>query len=622
MTYRWLNLGFLLLVALAVGACAAQQQPLFGTGSAESANRAAVEDYTTPHPVLSDIRVRQAIAHCIDRDALLAAVYPYVEDKTALRMDSFLPKTHWAYGGPYQDYDYDVETGSKLLEEAGWVDSDGDGIREKGNDVLALKLTTTTAQFRQTFTAVMEQNLLDCGIQLIRLHTPASWFFAPNSGLQRRDFELAVYAWLGQSNPSGQTLYACDQIPLPSNNWTGQNYMGWCNETAHSAITLANNTLDRVERIAAYNSAQAEFAADLVSFPLFQRAEAEAWRSNLLNFRPDPTEKSSANSWEWALADGGDTVVAGFSQEPATMFTLIASASVQVQIAQMAKGNFWTQYNYDFQPLLQDPLSTLESGLATNTMVEVTVGDTIYNAAGQPEILQAGTQLNVDGAVMTYTGEGTLQLPQLTVTYVVKPYTWSDGTPGSVGDIELAHQIECDKESGAVTFILCDAMAEISYSESELATTISYWPGYQSPVYQLYPYIELYPSHQVLSDGRMLKDVPANEWQTLVEIAEKPLSYGPFMVVDWQKGDRMTLERNPYFAEGTGVARIVIVFVQDTNQAVAQLLGGEVDYLEKSTLGGGAEVQTLIDAAAQGDVQIEIVPSPTWEHLDFNLYTK
>jgi hypothetical protein len=53
---------------------------------------------------------------------------------------------------------------------------------------------------------------------------------------------------------------------------------------------------------------------------------------------------------------------------------------------------------------------------------------------------------------------------------------------------------------------------------------------------------------------------------------------------------------------------------------VAQLLSGDIDYLEKATLAGGAEVQTVVDAAAQGKVQMKLVPSPTWEHIDMNMY--
>lgn len=612
-------LALFVLAAMLFAACA--PQPMAPAASAPAAvDGDAQEDYTTPHPILSDLSVRQAIAHCIDRDALIASVYPYVEDKAALRMDSFLPKSHWAYNGPYQDYAYDVAAGSQLLEDAGWTDADGDGVREKDGNPLAIKFTTTNAQFRQTWAAVAEQNLADCGIQVIRLHVPASWWFGDSTGLQRRDFELGAYAWVGQANPAGRTLYACNQIPLPSNNWEGQNYMGWCNEEASQAIVLANNTLVRDERAAAYDIVQQKFEEDMISLPLFQRAEAEAWSNNLVNFKPDPTEYSSANSWEWELADGGDTIVAGFSQEPSSMFTLIVSAAVQRQAAQIGVGNMWTQYSYDYQPVQQAELSTIESGLATNDMVDVAAGDMVYNADGEPEALAEGTQIIVDGETISYDGTSPVQLPVLTVTYNVKPFTWSDGTTGSSDDIALAHQIECDKESGATSFITCDAMASQEYGN--MSTTVTYLPGYQSPTYFLFPYSELYPSHQVLSDGRNLKDVPAAEWQTLPEIAESRLSYGPFVLTEWAKGSRMVFDANPYYEPAPKVNQVIITFIQDTNQAVAQLLSGDVDYLERATLGGGAEVQTVVDAAGEDRVNLEIIPSPTWEHIDFNLFTK
>ena len=53
----------------------------------------------------------------------------------------------------------------------------------------------------------------------------------------------------------------------------------------------------------------------------------------------------------------------------------------------------YTQYNYDFQPGLQDELSTLESGLAINEVVEVTAGDMVYNYDGAPVVLAAGVKV-------------------------------------------------------------------------------------------------------------------------------------------------------------------------------------------------------------------------------------
>ncbi|MFN8496135.1 MAG: ABC transporter substrate-binding protein [Caldilineaceae bacterium] len=629
---RLLTHSFLSMVILLLSACAAPQSSAPAAGATPaSSTQANGGDFTKPNPVLSDIRVRRALAQCIDRDALISAVFPYVtaDMKPQLRMDSFLPKTHWAYKGPYKDYAYDPKQAMQLLDEAGWKlpqgaqPGDGSFRQNAKGDTLSIKFTATNAQFRQTWAAVVEQNLAQCGILLIRQHVPSAWLFGSTSGLQRRDFEIAGFGWTGQADPAGQTLYACNQIPQPSNNWQGQNYMGWCNQTASDAIILANNTLKREDRIAAYDTVQKQFAEDMVSLPLFQRAEAEAWSKRLTGLKVDPTEYGTASAAQWKLSDGGDTVVFGMSQEPASMFSLVESAAVEAQIAQLGIGSLFTQYNYDFQPVLQDGFPTIENGQATNTMVDVKPGDTIYSADGEPVKLAKGTKVVVNGKIVAYDGTSALKLPQLKATYKLKPYTWSDGAPGSIEDVKLGDKIDCDRKSGAVSFIPCDQVAKTDYTD-HLEWTVTYVPGAQPPTYFIAPQgnVQLYPSHQKLSDGRLLKDVPAEQWATLPEITEKPLSFGPFMITNWVKGQNMTLEANPHYAGGTGIKKIVIQFIPDTNQAVAQLLSGDVDYLEKSTLGAGSEVQTVMDAVKAGKVNAQIIPSPSWEHIDMNLFTQ
>ena len=128
---------------------------------------------------------------------------------------------------------------------------------------------------------------------------------------------------------------------------------------------------------------------------------------------------------------------------------------------------------------------------------------------------------------------------------------------------------------------------------------------------------------QVLADGRSLKDVPAAEWQTLPEIAEMPLSFGPYVIKEWNKGQSIVLEKNPFYAGEVATPNIIFVFVADTNQAVAQLLNGDVDLLDKTTLGAGAEVKAVIEAAKGGaPIQVKVDASPTWEHIDINLFNK
>lgn len=629
--HKLLVLAILVIAALAFTACTTPV-PVPTEGAATTGEEVAAgpaDDLSRPHPQLSNPDVRKAIAHCIDRDALIASVYPYVDDeiKPTLRMDVGVPKDHWTWQGPYTDYDYDVALANQMLDDAGFTDDDGDGTR------FTLTMTTTNAQFRATWSAVVEQNLADCGITLIRQLTPASWWFGDTTGLARRDFELGAFAWVGQTAPPTISLYACNQIPTPGNNWEGQNGMGWCNPAASDAIVLGNNALDLETRKAAFNTLWTEFANDMVSLPLFQRAEAEAWSLNLDGIRTSGTEYATASAADWSLVDGSDTVVVGFSQEPASMFDLVESAAVQRQASQLGRAVYNTQWDYDYQPVLQDGFSTIEDGLASNEMVDVAVGDMVFNAGGTAEALAEGTQIVVNGETVTYDGTSPLQLPQLTVSYKWLPHTWSDGTPASNADFELAFKINCDPLSGATTFTACAGwgsdMNNITFTDDgSIGYTIKYLPGLQDPYYYVAPFTispaaASYPSFQVISDGRTLADVPAEEWTTLPEIAEKPLSIAPYYISEWVRGQSMTFEANPYYVGGEpAVKRIVIVFVQDTTQLVAQLIAGDVDYVEKATLGGGAEVQLVKDAGDAGQLNFHIIPSPTWEHIDFNMFIK
>jgi ABC-type transport system substrate-binding protein len=305
------------------------------------------------------------------------------------------------------------------------------------------------------------------------------------------------------------------------------------------------------------------------------------------------------------------------------MYSLVESAAVQRQACQLGGcGPLWTQFSYDFQPYLQDPLSTLESGLATNTAVDVKAGDKVYDTDGETVELAAGVKVfDAEGNEVEYDGSSALQMNQLVVTYKLKDYTWSDGTPGSSADMELGFKNDCDPNSGAVEFITCNAILEKEFADDALEVKVTYVPGYQSPTYANYPFY-IYPAHQVLADGRKLADVPAQEWATLPEISEQPLSWGPFVLTEWKKGESMTFTRNEYSEPAPALQTVIIQFFPDSQTAVAALLGGDVDYLEKATLGAGAEVQTVLDAAAEGKVNVELSPNPTWEHIDFNLFTK
>jgi ABC-type transport system substrate-binding protein len=597
------------------------------TTDVEAATAAATstEPWTTPHPVLSDRNVRQAIAYCTNRPELVQSVYPFLseEEQEGLLMDTFLPQGHWALAPQDQitTYPFAPEQGIELLEESGWTLQGTATIRaNESGEPLSLKFLTTNALFRQTWAAVFEQQLLEnCGIQIIRTHAPGSYVFGETTGLQRRDFELGAFAWVGEPDPKGSTLYPCNQIPLPSNNWEGQNYMGWCNEEASRAILAANNTLDRAERIEQYGIVQREFTADMVSLPLFSRLSVAAANNNVLNYQPDPTEYHTENIDEWELADGGDTVIIGMTQEPESLFTVVHSFAAAAQLADLVNFSEGSTYNYDYQAEALTQLPTLENGGAVLSEVEVSEGDLVLDINSETRELEAGMEIrNTDGEVITYEG-GSVTMPQLSVTFeYVDGITWEDGEPLKQADFELSARISCDPEVGRVSYTLCESREEIEF-HNDTSYTIHYVPGALWPEYFVYSIAFYFPSHQVLADGRNLADVPASEWATLAEIAEQPLSSGPYRLVEWQKGQRMVFEANPYYYKGEpAVQNVIVSFVPDTTQLVAQLLNGTIDVVGPNDLDAGAELEVLFEAADEGALQVFRIPNPTWEHVDMN----
>jgi ABC-type transport system substrate-binding protein len=420
-------------------------------------------------------------------------------------------------------------------------------------------------------------------------------------------------------DPGGQTLWACDQIPLPENGWTGQNTMGWCNEKASVGIKNANNTLNQEERKKWYLDVQQAYTEDVPAIPLFNRTETFSARADMTGFKPTPGEEYwTWNTGEWEVP-GSDTIVIGLTQEPASLFGLVEDAFVtHVVLFAIGAERGYTTLDYNFQPLWYTEMPTIESGRTTNDDVEVKAGDMVVDADGNPVELATGVKvINAAGETVEFTGDP-IMMKQLTINFEFRPdLKWPDGSPLTDEDLMLGYKIDCDKESGATSFITCDKTA--SYTAKDLVVTQVTLPGDQNPLYFAGTF-RIYPANRQLADGRLLKDVPAKEWATLPEVAETPWGFGPYMIKEWVKGEKLVLEAHPYWFGGAPKTPNFVVSIVTAENAEAQLLGGQVDVLGSETLAGLTE--TLTAAAAEGKVVNTVNPGATWEHIDMNMWVK
>ena len=118
-----------------------------------------------PHPIFSDPAVRKAVAMGYNKGDVLATMGG---DKGGTRLIGAVnPAIGWAYNNDLQPYPYDPDGAMALLEAAGWVDSDGDGVREKDGVPLAFLISYSDILLMfETHVLVAQDQLKDIGFDV------------------------------------------------------------------------------------------------------------------------------------------------------------------------------------------------------------------------------------------------------------------------------------------------------------------------------------------------------------------------------------------------------------------------------------------------------------------------
>ncbi|MEP7291050.1 MAG: peptide ABC transporter substrate-binding protein [Chloroflexota bacterium] len=258
------------------------------------------------HVALQDPDVRTAIRYALDRDTITTELLAGATSGT----DSVYANS------PFEDTSlgvtpYDPEMAMQMLDDAGWVDSNNDGTRDKDGVELVLRYSTTDAQWRQNVQAVISQQLEAVGIGIVQESYPATEFFGTwaNNGINASgNYDIAEFANnTALTNPANVTVYEslnCDQR-VGDANPGGQNYTGYCNEAIDAAAQLTISSLDPAERQDAANTIQTILRDEAPVLTLFPRGDNYAY--NTTRFANSITIGSGVgNTWfdilDWELS--------------------------------------------------------------------------------------------------------------------------------------------------------------------------------------------------------------------------------------------------------------------------------------------------------------------------------
>lgn len=161
-------------------------------------NQRSHTDRNRPHPILADRDVRRALVLALDRDLLVRAVlgeYGYVPYGP-------VSAQLWVRHGAPAHSRQDQSTARRLLAGRGWVDRDGDGVREnrEGTPLSLRLLVSVSSLIRTQMALIIQEQLRQVGVDLdlVRVE-PAVWLERRSAG----DFDIDFSAATQDPSPSG-----------------------------------------------------------------------------------------------------------------------------------------------------------------------------------------------------------------------------------------------------------------------------------------------------------------------------------------------------------------------------------------------------------------------------------
>ncbi|MCX6028447.1 MAG: ABC transporter substrate-binding protein [Chloroflexi bacterium] len=204
-------------------------------------------------PFFQETAVRQALLLALDRQALVDQT---LHGQGIVAHTPFLPGT-WAYDAEVPQYGYDPDRARRLLDEAGWQDRDGDGVRDHENRKLAFILVGNDRAMIEAIATAWTAIGVQAAAEPVSLAGLTSDLLTP------RSFDAALVHWELSGDPDPYPLWHSTQIK------DGQNYSGWSLRTTDEAIERARAVSDPAMRRSYYVMFQRAFAAEVPALLLY-----------------------------------------------------------------------------------------------------------------------------------------------------------------------------------------------------------------------------------------------------------------------------------------------------------------------------------------------------------------
>ncbi len=208
--------------------------------------------FNLQNPLFADKRVRQAIASAINKEELIDGILLGLGKEAT---GPFKPGT-WQYNPDVKRYPYDTKRALELLADAGWRDTNGDGILDKSGQPFEFELLVNQGNEVRAKTAeIMQRRLAEVGIS-VKLRV-IEWAAFIKEFINKRRFDAVILGWTVPMDP--------DLYDVWHSSKTGPselNFVSYKNEEVDALLEKGRSTFDRDERKRCYDRIQEILADD------------------------------------------------------------------------------------------------------------------------------------------------------------------------------------------------------------------------------------------------------------------------------------------------------------------------------------------------------------------------